>query len=53
MLLEAWMVKFYTTTYQFFWSENGLTVSSEKWDDGFTANEDGFRGHDWEHLIII
>ena len=38
--------QFYTRTDQFLWSEDGLRVRSEKWDDGNTTNGDEGRGLD-------
>ena len=36
-----------------FWSETGLRVGSEKWEDGNTANGDGNRGPDEETSDIL
>ena len=48
MFLENWLILLYTRTDQFFWSEDGLKVGSEKWDYGNTANGDRCRGLDRE-----
>ena len=48
MLFGSRKAQFKTRTYQFFWSEDGLRVGPEKWNDGNTTNEEGCRGPDGE-----
>ena len=53
MLLKLERSKFLTGTSQFFCSENGLTVGSDKFYDGNIANGDGCRGIDAETSYIF